>query len=250
MNDIVTANVILNRDPRMPDAILAATPTLTDVRKAAAPVSLFHTGNVKAECANRSGRLIEYLGPEDGDLTIVYNDGGIYYRNAAYLTFTREKLSPAELSDLLRAFRDVNFDALPTTFPQKQSANRPGLALMAARYQRVALSGGDARLAPLMKRIDALADRATSHARYIVKADRGVPIVVRKREHRRSDPSLTAMSGRLWPQSMGIRLRDVPPAGLTIGTDEFTQHKAIYFPILRGAPTNRTLEVAGPFHSG
>jgi len=27
-------------------------------------------------CANRSGRLVEYLGPEDGELTIVYNDGG------------------------------------------------------------------------------------------------------------------------------------------------------------------------------
>ena len=104
----------------MPEALLSATPTLTNVRNAAAPVPFFHTGQVKGECANRSGRLVEYLGAEDGELTIVYNDGGIYYRNGAYLTFARERLSPAELSDLLHAFRDANFDAMPTTFPQRQ----------------------------------------------------------------------------------------------------------------------------------
>src|SRR4030095_14206458 len=125
----------------------------------------------------RSGRLVEYLGPEDGELTIVYNDGGISHRNGAYLTFTRERLSPTELSDLLHAFRDANFDAMPTTFPQRESANRPALALMAARYQRVVLSDGDALLTPLLKRIDALADRATSHAHYLLKSAPGAPSV-------------------------------------------------------------------------
>jgi hypothetical protein len=160
LNDIVTADVILNRNPRRPDALLSATPTLTNVRKAAAPVPLLHAGQVTPECANRSGRLVEYLGAEDGELTIVYNDGGIYHRNGAYLTFTRERLSRTELSDLLHAFRDANFDAMPTTFPQRQSADRPSLALIAARYQRVALRDADARLAPLLTRIDALAQAA------------------------------------------------------------------------------------------
>jgi hypothetical protein len=346
LNDIVTADVILNRNPQMPDAILGATPTVTNVRKAVTPVPFFHAGQVTPECANRSGRLVEYLGPEDGELTIVYNDGGIYHRNGAYLTFARERLSPAELSDLLHAFRDANFDAMPTTFPQRQSANRPSLALIAARYQRVALSDGDARLAPLLKRLDALAERATSHAHYILKSAPGVPIVVTpwanadvdlarlvdtgirlsagapdawrrpvpadflaslpveantpddadsdpnrgvyfsqagrlyrvarpsfcadaractfrelnaaevaepvlgncepgttncqtsiypdgRREPTRRDPSLTFMSGRLWPQSMGVRLRDVPPSGLTFSTDEYNGHKAVYFPIMK-----------------
>ena len=346
LNDIITADVILNRNARRADALLGATPTVINVRKAAAPVPVFHAGHVKPECANRSGRLVEYLGAEDGELTIVYNDGVIYHRNGAYLTFTRERLSPTELSDLLHAFRDANFDAMPTTFPQKQSANRPSLALIAARYQRVALGDGDARLAPLLERIDALADRATSHAHYLLKSAPGVPIVVTpwahadvdlarlvdtrtrlsdaapdawrrpvpadllaslpaetntvddgdrdpnrfvyfsqagrlyrvarpsscadaracvfrelnaaevaepafgncepgttncqtsiypdgRREHTRRDPSLTAMSGRLWPQSMGVKLRDVPPSGLTFSTDEYNRHKAIYFPIMK-----------------
>ena len=340
LNDIVTADVILNRNPRMPDALLP-TPTVINVRKAAAPVPFFHTGQVKPECANRSGRLVEYLGAEDGELTIVYNDGVIYHRNGAYLTFTRERLSPTELSDLLHAFRDANFDAMPTTFPQKQSANRPSLALIAARYQRVALGDGDARLAPLLRRIDALTDRATSHAHYILKSAPGMPIVVRPwtiadvdlarlvdtgirlsdaapdawrrpvpldflaslpaeantaddgdrdpnrlvyflqagRLYRvarpfyctdaractfrnlnpaevaepafdnceqgttscqmgiyldsRRDPPVTARSGRLWPQNMGVKLRDVPPDGLTFSTDEYHRHKAIYFPIMK-----------------
>jgi hypothetical protein len=346
LNDIVTADVILNRNARRANAMFGATPTLINVRKAKAPVRVFHTGHVEPECANRSGRLVEYLGPEDGELTIVYNDGVIYHRNAAYLTFTRERLSRTEVSDLLHAFRDANFDAMPTTFPQKQSANRPSLALIAARYQRVALGDGDARLAPLLKRIDALADRATSHAHYLLKSAPGAPIVVTpwahadvdlarlvdtrtrlsdaapeawrrpvpadllaslpaernewgygdsdpnrsvyfsqagrlyrvarpfscadargcvfrelntaevaepafgtcepgttncqtivypdgRREHTRRDPSLTAASGLLWPQSMGVKLRDVPPSGLTFSTDEYNRHKAIYFPLMK-----------------
>lgn len=346
LNDIVTADIILNRDPQMPESILGATPTLTNVRKAAAPVRFFHTGQVTLECANRSGRLVEYGGSDDGELTIVYNDGGIYYRNGAYLTFARERLSPPELSDLLRAFRDANFDAMPTTFPQRQSANRPSLTLTGARYQRVALRDGDARLAPLLERIDALAGRATAHAHYLLKSAPGVPIVVKpwaeadvdlarladagmrlsegapaawrrlvppdvirslpaetvapqegdrdpnrlvyfgqagrlfrvatrafcadaagcafrelnaaevtepafgncepgttncqmtiyadgRREHTRWDPPLTVTSGRLWPRSMGVKLRDVPPSGLTFSTDEYNRHKAIYLPIMK-----------------
>ena len=343
LNDIITADVILNRNARRADALFGATPTLINVRKATAPVRVFSTGHVAPECANRSGRVVEYLGPEDGELTIVYNDGVIYHRNAANVTFTRERLSPTELSDLLHAFRDANFDAMPTTFPQKQSANRPSLALIAARYQRVALGDGDARLAPLLERIAALADRATSHAHYLLKSDPGAPIVVTpwahvdvdlarlvnmrtrlsaaapeawrrpvpadllaslpaernqwgygdrdpnrlvyfsqagrlyrvarpfscadargcvfrelnaaevaewaltcepgttncltmvypdgRREHTRS---LTAASGLvLWPQSMGVKLRDVPPSGLTFSTDEYNRHKAIYSPSMK-----------------
>ena len=40
------------------------------------------------------------------------------------------------------------------------------------------------------------------------------------------------MSGRLWPQSMGVKLRDVPPNGLTFSMDEYARHKSIYFPIM------------------
>ncbi len=54
-----------------------------------------------------------------------------------------------------------------------------------------------------------------------------------RREYARMDSSLTEMSGRLWPQSMGVRLRDVPPNGLTFSTDEYKRHKAVYFPIMK-----------------
>ena len=54
LNDIVTADVILNRNSRIPNAILGGTPTVINVRKAAAPVPFFHAGQVKPECANRS----------------------------------------------------------------------------------------------------------------------------------------------------------------------------------------------------
>ena len=54
-----------------------------------------------------------------------------------------------------------------------------------------------------------------------------------RRVYTRSDPSLTAMSGRLWPRSMGVKLRDVPPSGLTFSTDEYNRQKAIYSPIMK-----------------
>jgi hypothetical protein len=49
----------------------------------------------------------------------------------------------------------------------------------------------------------------------------------------RQDPPLTAMSGRLWPENMGVKLRGVQPNGLTFSTDEYNRHKAIYFPIMK-----------------
>src|SRR5215471_1314232 len=343
-NDIVTGDVIMNRSKEMPDALLAATPTMTNLRKAVAPVPFFHAVPARPDCANRSGRLVEYRGPEDGELTIVYNDGGLYYRNGAYYTFTKERLAPAEIADLLRAFRDANFDALPSTLPQTNSANRPSLALLAARYQWVAPRDGDTRLASLLTRLDALAARATSHARYVVKSVAGVPIVVKpwpyadvdlarlgdtraldaardafqqtvpadflgslpaesiaaddgdsdpnrlvyfaqagrlyrvvrsgyctasptcsfrhlnaaevteplagacaegtrncqtyvyaggRKETRLRDPNLTTLSGRLWPRSLGVKLRDVTPSGLTFSADEFKRHADFYFPLMK-----------------
>jgi hypothetical protein len=54
-----------------------------------------------------------------------------------------------------------------------------------------------------------------------------------RREHALTDPPLTATSGRLWPASMGVRLRDVPPSGLTFSAEEYKRHKGIYFPIMK-----------------
>jgi hypothetical protein len=45
------------------------------------------------------------------------------------------------------------------------------------------------------------------------------------------DPHLTAVSGRLWPRAVGVRLRDIAPGGTAIGTDEYARHKDIYFPL-------------------
>jgi hypothetical protein len=32
---------------------------------------------------------------------------------------------------------------------------------------------------------------------------------------------------------MGVKLRDVPPNGLTFSADEYKGHKAVYFPIMK-----------------
>ena len=335
----------------MPDAILAGTPVLTNVRRAEGPISFFHaTASVPDSCRNRSGRLIEYLTNEDGEVA-VYNDGGIYYKDGAYQAFARQKLTPSELSDLLRAFRDVNFDAIPAAFPPRrtESSGRPSLTLIGVRYQRVAVKEGDARDAridALLKRLGVIADKATADARYILKRGNGIPLMIvpwpypdidlegvvdprirfsaaapetwrrrvpdeflaglplddpssagagsdpnravhfswagklyrvarpfhctagvscnfltlqvaevtepltgdctpgtrncqtmtypdGRKVNRLTDPHLTVKSGRLWPARLGVKLRDVPPEGVSLGKAEYDRHKEIYFPIMK-----------------
>jgi hypothetical protein len=177
LNDIVTGDIMMQRDEKMPDAVLRATPVLTNVRKASGPVSLVASAGAK-RCANHSGVLIEYWAGSNGKTTIVYNDGGIFHRNAALLTFDQEKLSPAELSDLLRSFGEAHFDSVPSEFPREDWRSRPSLTLIGARYQHVALKDGDGLLAPVVKRLEALADRSMSQARYVLKRDHPIPLVV------------------------------------------------------------------------
>jgi hypothetical protein len=179
LNDIVAGAIMMRRDERMPHAVLAGTPILTSVRKLSARTRFFHATPIPAHCINRSGRLIVHDGPEDGESTIIYNDGAIYHRNAANVTFTRERLSAVELSDLLRAFRIANFTTIPTTFPESQSGSRTSITLIGARYQRVVVETADPRLAPVLKRLNAIAARATSRAKYVLKRGSAVPLDVR-----------------------------------------------------------------------
>ena len=93
LNDIVTGAVIMKGDEKKPESILTGSMVLTNVRKISRPIRFFHAVPVPEHCVNRSGRLVVYAAPNDGGLTEVYNDGGLYHRNAAYMKFTRERLS-------------------------------------------------------------------------------------------------------------------------------------------------------------
>ena len=229
LNDIVTGAIMMRRDERSPQARRAGTPVLTNVRKLAARTRFFHTTAIPAHCLNRSGRLIVRDGPEPGETTVVYNDGWIYHRNTANVTFTRERLSAAELSDLMRAFRTANFNAIATTYPQSRSDGARSVTLIGTRYQRVVIEEGDRRLARLLTRLDAIAARATSRATYVLKRGSAIPLDVRPWPHPAIDPANSA----LWPRMVNTRLRDVPPEGLTISREEYDRHKAVYLPLLK-----------------
>jgi hypothetical protein len=229
LNDIVTGAIMMRRDERMPQAVRAGTPFLTNVRKVSTRTRFFHATAIPPHCVNRSGRLVVHDGPDDGESTVVYNDGSIYHRNAANVTFTRERLSAAELSDLLRAFRAANFNAIATTYPQSRSGEVRSLTLIGARYQRVAIEDGDRRLSPLLTRLDRIAARATSRATYVLKRGSAIPLDVRPWPYPAIDPSSTG----LWPRTVKTRLRDVPPEGMTISREEYVRHEAIYLPLLK-----------------
>ena len=179
LNDIVSGAIMMRRDERVPDPVRAGTPILTNVRKVSTRTRFFHATAIPPHCINRSGRLIVRDGPEDGESTVVYNDGSIYHRNAGNVTFTRERLSSAELSDLMRAFRATNFNTIATTFPESRSGDRRSLTLIGVRYQRVVIEDGDRRLTPLLTRLDAIAVRAMSRATYVLKRGGAIPLDVR-----------------------------------------------------------------------
>ena len=178
VNDLVTGAVIMKRDEKMPNAIPAGSMVLTNVRKVSAPIRFFHATPVRDRCLNRSGRLVVYVGADEGEVTEVYNDGAIYHRSAAYIEFTRERLSRAELADLLAAFRAVDFDALPSTFPSSYAPQRSTIALIGARYQPVTIAGHQARLKPLLARLDGLAVKAMAKSQYILRREGPIPLVI------------------------------------------------------------------------
>ena len=178
LNDIVTGAVIMKRNEKKPESILTGSMVLTNVRKVSGPIRFFHPVPVPTHCLNRSGRLVIYAAPDDSGLTEVYNDGGLYHRDAAYMQFTRERLSPSELADLLAAFRAVDFDALPSTFPPYTQSNGSMIALIGARYQSVTIAGREARLAPLLTRLNGLAVKATARAQYILRREGPIPLAI------------------------------------------------------------------------
>ena len=229
LNDIVTGAIMMRRDERVPHAVRAGTPVLTNVRKLSARTRFFHATGIPPHCVNRSGRLIVRDGPEQGETTVVYNDGSIYHRNAAHVTFIRERLSAAELSALMRAFRVTNFNAIATTFPESGSGEERSLTLIGSRYQRVLIEDGGRRLAPLLTRLDAIAARSMSRATYVLKRGSAIPLNVRPWPYPAIDPA----SSELWPRTVKTRLRDVPPEGLTISREEYDRHKAVYLPLLK-----------------
>ena len=238
LNDIVSGAIMMRRDERMPNAVLAGTPILTGVRKVFARTRFFHATPIPAHCVNRSGRLIVLDGPEEGESTIVYNDGAIYHRNVANVTFTRERLSAAELSDLLRAFRATHFNAIADVFPETRPDSRPSLTLIGARYQRVLIDDDDPRVGPVLKRLNAIAARATSRAKYILKRGGMMSLDVRTWPYpaidleRFVDPAirLAAATPETWRQRVPDDfLRSLPveaAASERSGTDS---NRAVYF---------------------
>jgi hypothetical protein len=166
-NDLITATGAFARSETRPDSPLDAKFVLTDLRKASAPVAYFE-GPGRNFCANRSGALVVYYDAAVDRVT-VFNDGGIHYRDPLFRGFARERLSPAELSDLLALFDAVNFDALPGSIPARDRHEQSTLTLIGARYQNVSTVGREAVLASLIRRMEAIAGKATSHTSFVIQ---------------------------------------------------------------------------------
>lgn len=117
-------------------------------------------------CPNRSGIVVSYHGSIE--VLNVYNDGSIYYRDSSLNSFGSQKLSREDLAKLLKSFADSSFDRLPSSPPPTEAIDKNSLTLVCGRYQHVSLTGLETKLAPLLRRLDALKTLATSETHYLL----------------------------------------------------------------------------------
>ncbi len=265
-NDLVTGTWMLQRDRARPESLLDGRTVISELRKVTGPPTWFHSVPATPNCQDRSGRLIIYVDPSGGLLT-VYNDGGIQYSTQYGQVFSQERMSRDELQELLAAFGEASID---TVSPAPDSAaNRSGskLVLAAARYQLVFTDVPPPSLAPVIGRMNRLKGRAMSNARLILRTGAARAIqpgeaadaedivtAVRTRQaasirsiirpdgtpgSERMDidkiPELALLFGAkkyLWPRDLGVRLSDVPAGGLTLAWSEVEQHKLVYYGLL------------------
>jgi len=154
-NQVVRANLFYGGNPDYPQELVLSELALDARPDGGAGV-----------CPNRSGIVISYRSAVE--YVNVYSDGSIYFRDGYFNSFGTQKISPDELAQLLKAFGDSSFDRLPSSPPPVGKPDRNSLTLVCARHQRVSLSGLETKIAPLLRRLDALKDRATSQTFYML----------------------------------------------------------------------------------
>lgn len=132
---------------------------ITDIRPSPLP------DDGPGACPSKSGIAVSIRGLVP--YVNVYNDGTPFYMDYYFNTFRMEKLSPAEMAQLFKAFADSSFNSL-TSSPPPEKVDSHSVTLACSRYQRVPDSGLDARLAPVMKQFELLKARATEHAYYLL----------------------------------------------------------------------------------
>ncbi len=273
-NELVTGEWMFQRDPAQPRNPLAGNPVLTEVRKITEPIAYFHPTPGTPSCLNRSGRLVVYKKPTGGWLT-VFNDGGIHYHNAEAKAFVRQRLSPAELSDLLELFRAASFDTLPPVSVPKDRGTPATLELVSARHQSVLAEPADERLLPILERMNVVVARALADVRLVLRTGYSRPasesdmasamdiLAALKLQASRTHVVVPGASGTSapvdlekspdaiylaeapyrWSADMGPSLRDVPADGLTIAPEEFEKHKAVYSAMLKRSPYGKGLSL-------
>ena len=271
-NDLVTGAWMLQRDDASQHNLLGGRPVIGDLRKVTGPPTWFHSVPATPNCQNRSGRLIMYVDPSGGLLS-VYNDGGIQYSTGRVDVFSQERMSRDELQELLASFGDAFIDTVSADPDKAVNFSGSRLLLAAARYQLVFPDVPPPALAPLISRLNLLKARAMSNAPLILRtgASRAIQpgeaadakdimtsLRTMESENIRSIirpdgtpgsermdinkiPELALLFGAkkyLWPRDLGVRLNDVPAGGLTLAWSEVEQHKPVYYGLLNsGAVT-------------
>ena len=118
--------------------------------------SYFHQRAEESVCSNRTGVLVEHRQP-DGETLVVYRDGSVYYEDARSLVFDRLRLEDEDLAGLVQSFDSPGFQGLDGGLVPGDQAS---ITLVCSRYQQAAISGHEAALAPVLRSLRQVRDRA------------------------------------------------------------------------------------------
>lgn len=150
---------------------LGTAPILTDFAKIEGAPVYFHPETRNEFCSNRSGTLIQYS-TRYGETVVVNNDGTIFYRDAEWRAFDRQRIDPADLANLMKALQSAGFDSFTSQkWAVEDHSVQPYIALACARFQKVLIPDHEQALVPVVQLIEQVKTKALSNTYYLLIYD-------------------------------------------------------------------------------
>ena len=124
-----------------------------DIKKFGGEPDYYHRDLSNFPGFSRTGVLIRYYSFELGTL-IIYKDGTVYFKDKDGNVLEEEKLSTSDINNLLKLFRQINFDALESK--DNYAQYEPAVTLICNRYQNILIKDKENTLKPLLREFEKL----------------------------------------------------------------------------------------------
>jgi hypothetical protein len=141
---------------------------LTELEKIQGAPVYFHPQAGSGGCSNRAGMLVQYY-KRSGETVIINNDGSIYFRDAQWRTYDKQRVEPVDLTNLMHALGDAGFNAFPSQkWEVGDHSGQPYVALACTRFQKVLIPDHEQALEPVEQIMEKVKAKALSDTYYLL----------------------------------------------------------------------------------